>query len=116
MSSPNAPTPAATTRSTATASARSRRGPAELDARFTAPVEKDGAFATYLTLEGSAELLGTRAAVKVEGTLDGRPFAATLMPSGTGPHWLPLRVALCRAIGKGAAGDVVEVHLQRRLT
>lgn len=90
--------------------------PGALDARFSAPVEKDGAFATYLTVPGSAELLGTRRAVKVEGLLDGHPFAATLMPSGDGPHWLPLRAALCRAIGKGAAGDVVDVRLTRRLT
>lgn len=90
--------------------------PGALDARFSAPIEKDGAFATYLTVPGSAELLGTRRAVKVEGLLDGHPFAATLMPSGEGPHWLPLRAALCRAIGKGAAGDVVDVRLLRRLS
>ncbi|WP_307844622.1 alpha/beta fold hydrolase [Actinotalea solisilvae] len=90
--------------------------PSALDARFSAPIEKDGAFATYLTVPGSAALLGTRRAVKVEGLLDGHPFAATLMPSGEGPHWLPLRAALCRAIGKGAAGDVVDVRLLRRLT
>lgn len=38
------------------------------------------------------------------------------MPSGHGPHWLPLRAALCRAIGKTDAGEEVEVHLQQRLT
>ena len=53
-----------------------------LDATFTAPIRKDGAFATYLELDGSAEVLGTRKAVKVTGTLDGHEFAATLMPSG----------------------------------
>jgi len=87
-----------------------------LDATFTAPIRKDGAFATYLQLEGSAELLGTRKAVKVTGTLDGHPFAATLMPSGTGPHWLPLRKALCTTLGKDAAGELVEVHLLERLS
>lgn len=91
-------------------------GPTSLDATFTATVRKDGAFATYLQLDGSDELLGTRRAVKVTGTLDGHPFAATLMPSGAGPHWLPVRKALCAAIGKGEAGEVVEVHLQQRLT
>jgi hypothetical protein len=90
--------------------------PQPLDHRFTAPIEKDGAFATYLTFPGSAELLGTGRAVKVTGTLDGHEFAATLMPSGQGPHWLPLRAALCRAIGKSDAGEEVEVHLQQRLT
>ena len=86
-----------------------------LDATFTAPIQKDGAFATYLELE-AAELLGTRKAVKVTGTLDGHEFAATLMPSGSGPHWLPLRKALCATIGKSAAGELVEVRLLDRLT
>ncbi|SEO94608.1 DUF1905 domain-containing protein [Trujillonella endophytica] len=87
-----------------------------LDVTFTAPIEKDGAFATYLTVPRSAELLGTRRAVKVTGTTDGHPFAATLMPSGAGPHWLPLRAAICTAIGKSAAGEQVTVHLQQRLS
>ena len=86
----------------------------QLDATFTAPIRKDGAFPTYLELAGSAELLGTRRAVKVAGTLDGHPFAGTLMPSGSGPHWLPLRAALCTTIGKSAAGEQVAVHLQER--
>lgn len=92
------------------------RNPQSLDARFTVPIRKDGAFATYLELPGSDDLLGTRRAVKVTGTLDGHPFAATLMPSGTGPHWLPLRAVLCAAIGKDQAEDDVAVHLQQRLT
>jgi hypothetical protein len=87
-----------------------------LDASFTAPIRKDGAFPTYLELAGSAELLGTRRAVKVAGTLDGHPFEATLMPSGTGPHWLPLRAALCTAIGKSDAGQDVVVRLQQRFS
>ena len=85
-----------------------------LDGTFRTPIRKDGAFPTYLELDGSAELLGTRRAVKVAGTLDGHPFQATLMPSGGGPHWLPLRAALCTAIGKSAAGEEVAVHLQER--
>lgn len=87
-----------------------------LDASFSAPIRKDGAFPTYLELSGSAELLGTRRAVKVAGTLDGHPFEATLMPSGAGPHWLPLRAALCTAIGKADAGEQVTVHLQQRFS
>ncbi|MBC7725976.1 MAG: DUF1905 domain-containing protein [Burkholderiaceae bacterium] len=90
--------------------------PQEIDHSFTAPIEVDGAFAFYLTVPGSAELLGTRKAAKVEGTLDGHPFAATLMPSGSGPHWLPLRAALRTATGKGAAGDLLSVHLTLRLS
>lgn len=87
-----------------------------LDASFSAPIRKDGAFPTYLELSGSAELLGTRRAVKVAGTLDGHPFEATLMPSGAGPHWLPLRAALCTAIGKADVGEQVTVHLQQRFS
>ncbi|GAB3935542.1 DUF1905 domain-containing protein [Micromonospora vulcania] len=90
--------------------------PQPLDVRFTAPIEKDGAFATYVTVPDSAELLGTRRAVKVTGTIDGHPFQATLMPSGTGPHWLPIRAALCKLIGKSEAGAQVTFHLDQRLT
>lgn len=71
----------------------------QLDHLFTSPIEEDGSFPTFLTLTGSAELLGTRKAVKVTGTLDGTPFAATLMPSGSGPHWLPLKKACARRSG-----------------
>lgn len=88
--------------------------PPPLDYTFTAPLEKDGAFATYVTVVGSAELLGTGRAVKVSGTIDGKPFDATLMPSGTGPHWLPIRAALCKAIAKHRAGEQITVHLQQR--
>ena len=88
--------------------------PQPLDASFTAPIRKNGAFPTYLELAGSDDVLGTRRAVKVAGTLDGHPFEATLMPSGTGPHWLPLRAALCRTIGKSGAGEQVEVRLLER--
>ena len=90
--------------------------PLALEHEFTAPLEKDGAFDTFLTVPGSAELLGTRKAVKVTGTIDGHPYSATLMPSGSGPHWLPLRAALRQAIGKDAAGDEVRIRLEQRLT
>ena len=33
--------------------------PRPLDVTFTAPIERDGAFATYPTVPDSAELLGT---------------------------------------------------------
>ena len=38
------------------------------------------------------------------------------MPSGEGPHWLPLRAAICTAIGKSRAGEEVTVHLQQRVS
>jgi Domain of unknown function (DUF1905) len=90
--------------------------PQPLDLVFTAPLEKDGAFATFVTVPDSAEILGTRRAVKVGGTIDGHEFAATLMPSGTGPHWLPLRAALCKATGKSQAGEQVTVVLRERFS
>ncbi len=90
--------------------------PQDLDATFTAPISTGGAFATYVELPGSAELLGTRKAVKVSGTIDGHDFAATLMPSGSGPHWLPLRKAICSQLGTSTAGDEVVVRLLRRTT
>ena len=95
---------------------RHRVDPQDIDASFTARIEKDGAFATYLTVPDSAELFGTRRAVKVSGTVDGHDFSATCMPSGEGPHWLPLRKAICTAIGKDAAGQEVAVHLRQRLS
>jgi hypothetical protein len=87
-----------------------------LDHSFNAPLEKDGSFPTYVTVPGSAELFGTRRAVKVAGTIDGHAFTATLMPSGQGPHWLPVRAALCSAIGKHEAGAEVSFHLSQRLS
>jgi hypothetical protein len=89
---------------------------APLDASFSAAIAKDGAFPTYVELPGSDQTLGTRRAVKVAGTIDGHRFAATLMPSGSGPHWLPLRAALCKEIGKSQAGDPVAVHLRERFS
>ncbi len=94
---------------------RSSTDPMPLDASMRTAIRKDGAFRTFLELDGSDVLLGTRRAVKVAGTLDGHPFEATLMPSGNGPHWLPLRAALCKAIGKSEADQQVDVHLQQRL-
>ena len=88
----------------------------QLNLTFTAPIEKDGAFPTFVTVPDSAEVLGTRRAVKVGGTIDGHAFAATLMPSGAGPHWLPLRAAICTAIGKARAGDQVTVALRQRFS
>lgn len=90
--------------------------PGRIDAAFTSAIRTDGAFPRYLELEGSDAVLGTRRAAKVTGTLDGHPFAATLMPSGRGPHWLPLRKELAAAIGKLEEGEAVEVHLTGRLT
>jgi hypothetical protein len=44
------------------------------------------------------------------------PFTATLMPSGNGPHWLPIKAALCKLIGKDQAGVEVTFRLEQRLS
>ena len=54
--------------------------------------------------------------VKVGGTIDGHPFMAALMPSGKGPHWLPLRAAICKAISKNQEGEQVAISLERRFS
>ncbi len=56
-----------------------------LDHTFTAPIEKDGSFATYVTVPDSAELLGTRKAVKVTGTIDGQPLRGNAHAVRLGP-------------------------------
>lgn len=38
------------------------------------------------------------------------------MPSGAGPHWLPVRGALCTLIGKYRAGEEVAFRLEERLS
>ncbi len=87
-----------------------------LDHIFTVPIEKDRAYATYVTVPNSAKILGTRRPVKVSGTIDGHPFAATLRPSGNGPHWLPIRAALCKLTGKDQAGVEVTFRIDQRLS
>jgi hypothetical protein len=43
----------------------------------------------------------------IEGTLDGQLFEATLMPSGTGPHWLPLRAATRKPSARTGQGNLL---------
>jgi Domain of unknown function (DUF1905) len=88
--------------------------PQPLDHRFTAPLEKDGAFATFVTVPGSAEFLGTRRAVKVGGTIDGHPFRSSFMAMGDGTHKLPVKADVRKAIGK-ESGETVIVRLQERI-
>lgn len=87
----------------------------EIDRVFTSSIQSDGAFPTFVELPGSAELLGTRRPVRVGGTIDGHPFAATLMPSGDGPHWLPVKAALRKLVAKETGAEVT-VHLRERLS
>lgn len=87
-----------------------------IDVTFTAPVlaEAAGVAWTCVLLPGSAEVLGTRRAVKVTGTVDGSPLDTSFMPTGDGGHMLPVKRPLLTRIGKGV-GDDVTVHLAQRV-
>lgn len=74
---------------------------------------------TFLTLPRDASRkLPSRGQVTVEGTLNGRPFSATLQPDGQGGHWLKVDRKLRQASGTRAsgtpgleAGDIITLEI-----
>lgn len=94
-----------------------RKPPQPLDHAFTATLlpEAGGVAWTCVIVPGSIELLGTRRAAKVTGTVDGAPLSSSLMPIGDGRHMLPVKAPILKAIGK-AVGDEVDIRLNERLS
>ena len=55
----------------------------------------------------TAEFLGTRGLVKVDGTVDGHPFRSTFMPLGDGTYKLPIKADFRQVIDK-QEGDTAD--------
>ena len=71
---------------------------------------------TFLTLPFSVEKeYGTKAQVKVKGTIDGVSYKSTLLPLGDGKHNLVVKKEIRKKIGK-EAGNTVSVTLEKDMT
>lgn len=94
-----------------------RKGkPTAINQRFTAKLQKakhKGGW-TYVVWPEASRFFGTKGAVKVSGTIDGRPFASSFMPMGDGKQMLPVKSDIRDAIKK-EQGDAVIVILKKRI-
>jgi hypothetical protein len=73
-----------------------------IDKTFKGIIGKDTGKAElpYVAWPESVAVLGTGKAVKVSGTVDGCEFKSALLPTGLGPHMLPIKAAILKAINK----------------
>lgn len=60
----------------------------------------------------SAKEFGTRKAVPVKATFDGKMYRMNLLPHGNGTHWLHLKQEIREAIGK-TEGDSVNIIVEK---
>ncbi|MBI4286437.1 MAG: DUF1905 domain-containing protein [Chloroflexi bacterium] len=66
---------------------------------------------TYITLPFDvAAVFGSKAQVKVRGTVNGVPYRSSVMPFGDGTHYMVVNRAIREAAG-AKAGDTVTVEL-----
>jgi hypothetical protein len=85
-----------------------------IDITFTGTVTKDETSGwTCVQWPDSVAALGTGKTVKVNCTVDDQPLEVTLMPSGTGCHFVPLKAAT-RKLLKKDIGDTVKVCIQSK--
>lgn len=86
--------------------------PIRFKARLLRPATGGKAAAwTFLVLPKAASAkLPTRNATTVQGTLNGRPFRATLEPDGQRSHWLKVNRKL-REAARADAGDAVTLEI-----
>lgn len=66
---------------------------------------------TVFEVPGSVETFGTGKPVRVVGSVDGVAVSLTLLPSGRGHHFAPVKAATRKLLGK-SVGDVVQVRIE----
>lgn len=83
----------------------------EINVSFTGIISKDETSGwTCVIWPDSVAVLGTGKTVKVNCTVDDQPLEATLMPSGKGNHFVPLKAAVRKSLKKDI-GDSVAVNI-----
>jgi hypothetical protein len=73
--------------------------------------EGTGTWTLFMVPSEMSKEFGTRARVRVRGTIDDLPYKGTLLPNGEGLHFMVVKKEIRDAIGK-TAGDEVNVTVQ----